>query len=90
MADILELPDITQGKTYRFDQASLNDILARTLPQVPAGKDLIVGFGADLSGAAVSVVFVKDIGETEFQARAAVGYTRDGGWSAAVGGVITR
>jgi hypothetical protein len=87
---ILELPDVTRGQTYRFDQLHLDDILARTLPQVPDGKDMIIGYGVDLTGAAVGVVFHKEVGKTEWEARAAIGYTRGSGWSAAVGGTITR
>jgi len=73
-----------------FDRQGLDDIIARTLPQMPKDKTIMLGFGADLKGASVAVVFQKDTETFDWQARFAFSHTVAGDNILGLSGSVSR
>lgn len=75
---------------YIFDQAHLDQMVAQTLPSVPEKNTLMWAVGTDIKGATAAVVFTREVGKVDWQAKAAVSWTPTGGVDAAasVGGTI--
>lgn len=76
-SDLVVLP--SSDGHFIFDKASLDDIISKTLPSVPEKNTLMWGVGTDLKGADAAVVFTREAGGIEWQAKAAVA------WSPATG-----
>lgn len=85
----IALPDLSRGKVFLFDRPALDAIITNTLPNVPKDKTWMVGWGVDLNGASVGVVFTRDTASVDWEARAAIGYGRKTGLTVAASGTIS-
>lgn len=73
---------------HRLDFSHVDAILAETIRQSPPDKPLIIGFGLDLTGAEVALVFTKETPHAAYALKTAFGYSWSGGAVAGAYGQI--